>query len=265
MPEWYYPDTVKKTLQLIRQDNTIIHAGGTFILKRNLGKLDGIVDIHRLPLNYIHNNDDYIELGGLNTYSTTIDKLKQIAPEHILIKSLFKAASPPLRNRITLCGSIRAFPIWSDIIGPLIASEAQLILATDLGEKIIPIDEYLAEIKQFKNALILAVRIPKDNWQSKYIRPSRTTFDYSAFNISILWKGNSKNLEDIRIVIVGNSKKYFHPMEFEKVLLTNPINKIELAEQIKNIDIKFGNKNLGNGNYIRKLFDVMLERAIAEI
>ena len=44
----------------------------------------------------------------------------------MLAASLSQAASTPLRNRITLGGSLKDFPLWSNLYAPLIAIDAKV-------------------------------------------------------------------------------------------------------------------------------------------
>ena len=262
---WYYPESIDEALDLLSQKGTIIHGGGTFILKGAINSANTVIDLQKIPLKFFTITENSLEIGSLNTYSDIIENLSDLYPDHILVQSLTGAASTPLRNRITLGGSICAFPIWSDIIGPLIALDSDIELATKTGEKILDIVEYIKTPELRRNTIILGIKIHDNSWNSLYFSAKRTHFDLSAFNITVLWKNDDDIINDIRIVVVGNTTRYVRLSEIEDKIRGHSLDNVDIDDAISDIDMKFSDKNLGSGEYLQKLFAVEMKNALISI
>ena len=149
-------------------------------------------------------------------------------------------------------------------MGPLIAldTEVSLIGAHDGN---FPIVDYIQKRELRKGTLITDVRFKSDKWMSYYYRATRTLFDYSAFNITILHKRLDNIIDDIRIVIVGNRKKFTRLNKIEDKLKNMDINNIDISDVLKSIDFEFSAKKLGSANYIKHLANIELERGLSRI
>ena len=85
-----------------------------------------------------------VELGACTTFADAAAYLESLDGECILAKALGSAASTPLRNRITMGGSTALFPVWSDLVGPLIALGAEVEL-TGTNPGLFPVARYVDE------------------------------------------------------------------------------------------------------------------------
>ncbi len=265
--KWFYPESIDEATQIYASRKSIYHAGGTFILmSKKFPQVEAIVDLWHLPLDYFDLCEDTFEIGATNTYSAAVEKISAVKPDHILAKSLSAAASPPLRNRITIGGSLRAAPAWSDLIGPLVALDASVKLAKDGEKSQVPAEEYLANPAKYRNHLIVGIAVPANHWQSGYIRKTRTRVDFAAFNITALWQKNPDGtIKDIRIVAVGAVPKIARLRQLEDALRGVKPSDLNLAEKIQALDIKFADKPLGSGEYLKHLFAVELENLLRSI
>jgi len=265
--QWYYPQSIDDAVEIHSTKKSIYHAGGTFILMgKKFPEVEAIVDLWHLPLDYFDTVDDSLEIGAMNTYAAAVEKISAVNPEHILVKSLSAAASTPLRNRITLGGSSRAFPAWTDLVGPLIALDATVKLASPEGKTQIPATQYIENIASYRDHLVVGFSFPAGGWSSAYVRKTRTRVDFAAFNITVLArKSGDGTVDDIRIVVVGNSTKFARLTELEDKIRGTKISEVNLPQEIKSLDIKFGDKSLGSSEYIRDLFNVELERILLTV
>jgi len=75
--QWYYPEKISEALKLIKKEGVILHAGGTRILKTEARNLKGLVDISRLPLNYIRKEGKDIIIGAGCTITDVINYCKK--------------------------------------------------------------------------------------------------------------------------------------------------------------------------------------------
>lgn len=268
--KWYNPQSLEEIPALLRKRGVAPHGGGTSLLRGNLSRLAGLIDLSALPLRVFEHDKREIRIGAAMSYGDVVRHLSQIEPGHILVKSLSQAASTPLRNRITIGGSVSLFPLWSDLMGPLIALGARVaVLGKDEG--IHNIEHYAKNRKLRSGNLITEVRIPRARWVSHYHRGIRTSFDYPAFSITILladsWldqKDSERGQQDksTRFVIVGNTEKYHRLSDLEEALAGASWHKVKSMGLQRYIDVKFAGKRLGSSDYISHLAAVGLQRGL---
>ena len=262
--KWLYPISEKELKAFLKLDNVALHSGGSSLLNGNVKRFNALIDLTHMNFVEFSVEPNILKLGASLTFTDVQRKLCETDPAHILCKALGGAASTPLRNRITLGGSIAAFPIWSDLMGPLIALDADLEL---IGEY--PgwhkVSEYITKPELKKNAAIKQVKIKADKWLSFYHRETRTDFDYPAYTITLLMKKNADKVEDARVVIVGNSKKYVRLTELENFLKGKNASEINIDELSAFFTFGFQPKKLGTADYIKHLADTNLKRSIVEL
>jgi CO/xanthine dehydrogenase FAD-binding subunit len=190
--KWYFPTSAGEAAGLLHE-GAAAHSGGTYLLRGRIQSLTKIVDLSGVPelktisLNTGHGEreGEIISLGATATFAETVKYLTENAPGHLLAAALSRAAATPLRNRITLGGSIAAFPIWSDLIGPLLALNARVELRGDKIE-VHTIEEYLGERALREGSLISRILVPAFPGKSWYYREVRTAFDYPFYTIALL-------------------------------------------------------------------------------
>ncbi len=214
--EWFFPDKMSSALKLLK-NGYILHSGGTGILMGGVKNVKGFISLERLNLNYVKKEKNKIIIGATATFSDVINELKRIDKDNILIKSLSDAASTPLRNRITIGGSIAFSPSWSSLLGPLISLDAKIHL---LGENkgSYKVSEFIMNTKIKKNSLIKEISFKNNFNDSSYFSLKRTSFDFSIFNISFVWNKKGKKIEDIRIALWGTKDKVKRLYKIEEYL-----------------------------------------------
>ncbi|MEA1986846.1 MAG: FAD binding domain-containing protein [Candidatus Marinimicrobia bacterium] len=262
--KWYFPKAIDEATELMKKEKVLPHASGTGLLKRNLSNLNGLINLSDLELQYSKQKNDTIEFGSMNTYADIIAKLSDIDENNILVKSLQNSADTPLRNRITIGGSIAFAPPWSDIIGALIALETEIVLA---GQNVgaFPIAEYLRNSKLKKNSLITGIKFKLSNWETFSHREIRTKKDMPIFHIVIMLKIADNRIQDSKIIITGTTNKFDKLNEIEKYLTDTEIDEIEYSKIEKMVDVKFSKNRISNPEYSNKLVAVELSRGIQKL
>jgi CO/xanthine dehydrogenase FAD-binding subunit len=217
---WYFPDTVKEAVKLITKPGIILHAGGTKILEpQPRSSIKGLVDISGLGLNYIRPHGNTIHIGSGATFADVAEfsrKRKRIA---MLGTSLSHAASTPLRNRITIGGSIKDFPMWSNLYAPLLALDARVAI---VGERsgVYPLEEYAGSSLIKSKHLIVEVRVTeKKGVIYKAAAFHVVRFEYPLFSLAAAFTMKGIVVRDARIFITG-VKKRFSRLESVEIFLT---------------------------------------------
>ena len=262
---WHYPTTIEEAEELVVRKGLVPHGGGLGILMGGLAdRVAGFVDVSHLPLRHFQRHGGQYTLGAGLSFSGAARKLQAEDESHVLLKSLGQAMSTPLRNRATLGGSIAQFPIWSDLMGPLLALDASVELA-GAQKGTYPVAEFVTDRDLRKGALITAVSFADRKWDSAYRRVSRTRFDYSSFNITVLAERKGGVVEDIRIVVVGCANKFNRLSDLETLLRENNLDAAGIAAAASAVELEFPPKKIGSPEYLQALAKVELERALVSV
>ena len=236
--QWYYPEKISEALKLIKKEGIILHAGGTRILKTEALNLKGLVDISNLRLNHIRKEGKNIIIGAGCTLSDVINYCKKTNSFAGLCMALAEAASTPLRNRITVGGSLKDFPVWSSLYSPLIALNAKLELAGI--KEIYSVEDYVKK-NIIKTKHIIKQIIIKDDTDVICIvrRFNIVRFEYPIFNLAIVFKVKNKIIMDSRIVITGVKGRFHRFKLSEKALNGNALTEEVIAKSNEYFTPKF--------------------------
>ena len=277
--QWYFPEDLKEVPKLLQRDGVQLHAGGTGLLRTNLGHFSGLVDIGRLGLKYIREQNGRVVLGAGCTYADAADWFgapgrnpdwdhgrhpdsahgRDHGRDGILGRSLGLAASTPLRNRISLGGGLAMAPFWSDLVGPLLALEAEINL---LGRDPLLLSEYLLKRKELKRLLITSIQFNAEPWQCYYFRQTRTRVDYPAFTLSILLKAGAGSVQDVRIVFTGAAAKFVRCLELEEAIRGKAPGGLDPDKLAAGLDIQFPQRISFSPEYLRHRAALQLKRGL---
>jgi len=261
---WYTPETLEEVLPLLEQEGVYPHGGGTFLLMGGMKKIRGLIDLDRIPLHRFKALKSFIEIGASLTYAEVAENIRKMDPDHVLVKALSKAASTPLRNRITIGGTVSVFPAWSDLMGPLVVLDSEVVTVGPKGGTY-PVVRYAKEPAIRKKSLVTAVKFRRYPWEAFYHREVRTRFDYPAFTVTILSKRSGNKIEDIRIVVSGCSGKFARLETVEEFLRGKPATGLDPEEIAAHADVRFPAKKGLDPGYLTHCFRVALRRGLEGI
>ena len=261
--QWYFPNELEEVPEILAQEGVIPHSGGTGILWGGMTRIRGLMDVGLLDLKFFRIQEGLIELGAGLSYSEAAAALESAG--HLLSRSLPAAATEPLRNRISLGGSISMFPYWSDLMGPLLALKAELrLVGKNSGTR--SLEEYVQKRDLRQNTLIVSVRLPDLSWKGAYHRFTRTPTDRPAFSITVLLRPGSGGIEEARIVVVGCSGRYRRLTGVEKVLEGSEVRSdpSELLEgAAAQAEVEFPARMGFSAEYLKACAAVELKRTLA--
>lgn len=261
---WNYPKSLADAEKLVRQENVLPHGGGTGLLLRNLTGVDGLIELSQLALRSVNVTENEVEIGSMCTYADVISELKKTDPEHILVQCLRHSANTPLRNRITIGGSIAMFPPWSDLMGALIALDAKVTL---IGENSgdFPVVEYVKNKNLRSGSLITAVKFQNSPWRSAHYREIRTKSDMPIFNLTVLLRVATERVTESRIIVVGTVSKFARLNAVEDYLKDRKSEEIKSAEIEKLVNLKFAGSRIDDPEYVNIKAGIELGRMIQKM
>ncbi|GAA1927213.1 FAD binding domain-containing protein [Brevibacterium antiquum] len=160
------PSTLAEALDILAAEpETLVVAGATdWGVEVNIkgARAKSMLAIDRLPeLRGIRRTEDYIELGAAHTLSELERELAGSIP--LLGKLIPQFASRLIRNAATIGGNLGTGSPIGDAPPALLALEAQLVLTSLQGSRVVDLAEYFTGYRQTVRAageLITAIRIP---------------------------------------------------------------------------------------------------------
>ncbi|MCL5028169.1 MAG: FAD binding domain-containing protein [Bacteroidetes bacterium] len=263
--KWYFPSSVSQAVELIQKPGVILHAGGTRILKTQSKNIVGLVDVGNLKLNYIKFKNNSFHIGSATTFNDVIKFSKENNCLKMLGAALSQAASTPLRNRITVGGSLKDFPLWSNLYAPLITIDAKIEIRGDKSG-IYSVEEYVSDGIIKSKHIIKEIIVPENEniiWKVK--RFALLKFEYPLFNIAIAFKMNGKIIEDAKLVITGVKNRFKRFKKAEKFLTGQKLSN-NLSDEIeKFIEPKFVSDYKYSASYKETVAKVYFNELLSEI
>jgi CO/xanthine dehydrogenase FAD-binding subunit len=270
--KWYIPENFDEAYQLHLKNPSIIACGGTTgILRTKNFKNVGFINLKNCNLSYIKEDKEknLIKIGAMTTFNEVIDYIKSSNYKEnkftgILLSALSSSASYPLRNRITIGGSLFDLPIWSDLISPLLLANVDVIYNDD---KKINLLSYIEKRKSFPH-IIKEIEINYDEKQSYFTqRYSLTNFDYAVFRFSFSYSLKSDyKIESFVCAISGTKNIVFFNEDFNSKVIGESIDDEESLEKIiLQEDFGFSSDFRFDSDYKEQILKSLLLDAIKNI
>jgi carbon-monoxide dehydrogenase medium subunit len=166
---YYQPTTLTHALALLNEHagSARIVAGGTDVLvelSRGVRETDGLIDITRLTeLKGVCREGDALWLGALATHNDVVASPECVARALPLAQACWEIGAPQIRTRATLAGNLVTASPANDTITPLLALNAEVILESLAGERVLPLAEFYAGFRRTvlqPGELVRAIRVP---------------------------------------------------------------------------------------------------------
>src|SRR5262245_45101809 len=145
---YFQPTTLNAALALLAEyaGRARIVAGGTDVLvelQRGVKPTETLIDIAALrELKYVRRDGDMIRIGGLATHNDVI--ASEICVRHALplAQACWEVGAPQIRTRATIAGNLITASPANDTITPLMALDAEVVLLSTAGERVVPLREF---------------------------------------------------------------------------------------------------------------------------
>ena len=273
--KYFAPRYVQELKKIIKKNiNTNFLSGGTD-LSLNITKerkdINSIVYMNSISeLNYIKNNNKYIEIGASTPLVDLEHYIQKYYPD--FTKILKRYGSPQIRNVGTVAGNIATASPIGDCLPLLLSLNAQVILQDAKKTKVLFLDSFFINYRKTKinkGQFIHSIRIPlfEKNTFKAYKVSKRFDDDISsicaAFNLEII---NNK-IESVRIAYGGMAETPKRAIFCEKVLLKSTINEdiVNKAKEALEKDFKPISDMRASGLYRMEVAKNLLEKCCVEI
>jgi len=272
---YFAPRYVQELKKILKKNiNTNFLSGGTD-LSLNITKerkdINSIVYMNSISeLNYIKNNNKYIEIGASTPLIDLEYYIKKYYPD--FAKILRRYGSPQIRNVGTVAGNIATASPIGDCLPLLLSLNAQVVLQDLKKTQTLFLDSFFIDYRKTKlkkGQFIHSVTIPlfKKNTFKAYKVSKRFDDDISsicgAFNLEIV----KNKIENVRIAYGGMAAIPKRAIFCEKVLLKSLINDetVNKAKEALEKDFKPIDDMRASGSYRMEVAKNLLEKCCEEI
>src|SRR4051794_30846521 len=163
------PQTLSDALALLAEHagNARIVAGGTDVvveLSRGIKPTATLIDITAIPgLRQIELQDGIVSLGALTTHNDVVSSRLCRERALPLAQACWEVGAPQLRTRGTVAGNLVTASPANDTITPLVALDADVVLASARGERRVALSDFYLGVRRTVLApdeLLREVRFP---------------------------------------------------------------------------------------------------------
>ena len=221
-------------------------------------------------LNYINNNNKYIEVGAATPLIEFESYIKKYYPD--FTKILKRYGSPQIRNVATMAGNIATASPIGDCLPLLLSLEAKVVLQDLKKTKILFIDDFFISYRRTKlkkGQFIRAIRIPlfKNNIFKTYKISKRYDDDISsvcaAFNLEVV----KNKVQSVRIAFGGMAAIPKRAIYCEKILLDSVATEEIIFKAKKALEKDFNpiSDMRASRSYRMNIAKNLLEKCFAEI
>jgi len=268
------PTSLTEATRLLRDHPELtVVSGGTDVvveLNQRLRRLEGILSLEAVEeLRVFHEDEDALSIGAALPLSEIEENLDGTLP--ILGELLPLFSSRLVRNRATLGGNLATASPIGDSPPVLLALDAEVIVASAAGERVIPIDELFTGYRTTSleaDELIVRVRIPKPfPTIGRFYKVSKRAHD----DISTVAAGFSLRIEGglvrhARLAYGGVAATPARAREAEAALEGRPFSEASVAEAKARLGEAFTplSDQRGSARYRRAMVTSLLDKLLAE-
>ncbi|NBH01770.1 xanthine dehydrogenase family protein subunit M [Amycolatopsis sp. SID8362] len=211
--EYARPSTVDEAVQALAaagEDAKVLAGGQSLlpVLRMRLAAPTTLVDLGRVAeLRGVREDGDALVIGSMTThYDVQRDPL--VAEHAALLKAATDTvADPQIRHRGTFGGAIAHADPAGDLLAPVLALEASLVVAGPSGRRTVPAAEFFQDL--FTTALgpdelLVEVRVPKHTgWRAHYEKFNRVAQAWSMVAVAVTVRTEAGVIEEARVALTN--------------------------------------------------------------
>jgi aerobic carbon-monoxide dehydrogenase medium subunit len=211
--DYVRPSTVDEAVQALAsagEDAKVIAGGQSLlpVLRMRLAAPTTLIDLGRVAeLRGVREEGDELVIGAMTThYDVQRDAL--VASHAALLKEATDTvADPQIRHRGTLGGAIAHADPAGDLLAPVLALDASLVLAGPSGRRTVPAAEFFQDL--FTTALaadelLVEVRVPKHTgWRAHYEKFNRVAQAWSMVAVAVTVRTEAGVIEEARVALTN--------------------------------------------------------------
>ena len=198
------PTSAAEALQMQRETGGLFLAGGTELNWGGPATARVLISLEGLPLGAVAQQGGFVTLGSTcSLQQLADDRSLGRAGLGLLVEAARAVGSRAVRGQATLGGNVASNKSCSDLLPSLMVLGAELLLATDAGDQVVPVEQYVAA--PTKGALITGVRVPLPGAAMRAARErfSRTVNDLATLNVAVSLQAQPGAIAEPRVAVGG--------------------------------------------------------------
>lgn len=208
-PQYLRANSVRQASEfLLNHDNGKVLAGGTDLLVGKDPRIQFLVDITRLDLDYVKVDSGIIKIGACTTFRHLEEAVvlkKQ--PYSSLLEAAETIGGPAIRNVATIGGNLCSAVPSADSAPPLMVLDSRVKIAGGDEERDVTLEEFFAGPRKTvlkKGELLTEVQIPKSRPRTGacFLKLGRSAHDIAIVNVAVrITLGRERECHDARIAL----------------------------------------------------------------
>lgn len=189
------PTSIKETVEILSKENgsARLVAGDTTLYDlaqhSGLDDVKTLVDISKLGLSYIKQNERDLEVGATTTFSELeLSKLNVGKGTQALFETAAKITPPQVRNMATIGGALCSGIPFLDMPATVLALDAEICTMSVRGERKIKSSEFFVDYFQTAvepDEIVTSIKFPlEDRSSSAFLKLGRVTIDFAILNVA---------------------------------------------------------------------------------
>ena len=240
--KYFAPNYVQELKKILKKNiDSHLLSGGTdlsLVVTKERKDIDSLIYMNSInELNYIKNNNKYIEVGATTPLTVVESFIEKYYPDFTEI--LKRYGSVQIRNVATIAGNIATASPIGDTLPLLLSLDAKIVLKSIKKTKIIALDNFFIDYRKTKlkkGQFIDSIRIPiySKNIFKAYKISKRFDDDISSVCASFNFRVKNQRIEDVFIAFGGMSEIPKRAIKCEKFLLNSKFSE-DIFEKAKNL------------------------------
>jgi carbon-monoxide dehydrogenase medium subunit len=272
------PPTLKKTLALMEKhgEEARVIAGGTSLLimmRQRLLLPKVVISLAHIPKfdRISFNRRTGLRIGAGARHRDI--ELSAVIKKHypILHETFHNVAQPRIRNMGTVGGNLAAGDPLTDPGASLIALDAEVILTSRQGQRVVKLDEFFVDYYQTAlnpGELLTEIRVPppsRPGWSHIKFTP-RSVEDFATVGVALTLRVKNGVCDDVRLGLNSVASTIVHAKQAEEALRGQAIDDEALRRmgEVAATEVDPMDDNRGSSEYKREMVKVLVPRAARE-
>jgi carbon-monoxide dehydrogenase medium subunit len=268
---FYRPGTVRETLRLLQngKNRARVVAGGTDLVVEADRSIRFLIDITHAGLSYIRRRGKACVIGATTTMATIENSpaIRALA-SGILARAASACGSVQIRNMATLGGNLANGSPAADTATPLLALDAEVVLADARGRRKMPLAAFYSGLGKTKALLVeVAIPAPPRGGRWSFQKLGRTESDISLVNAAAgLQLDSQGRAKWVRIALGAVAPTPIRAVNAEKLVVGRKVDESTLAEVCDEVarEVRPITDVRASAEYRREMSRVLVRRALEE-
>lgn len=252
------PETMEEAYRALTSRRNNVVLGGCAFLKMGNKRIGTAIDLSKLNLDYIKENNDDFEIGAYTTLrELEVNPALNDYYNGVLGESVGDIIGIQFRNVVTIGASVFSKYGFSDLITGLLSLNTEVELYK--GERM-SLEEFLS--RPYERDILIKIFIKKDKSKSIYKSFRNSQSDYAILNAAVsILDGKWKIVVGARpgiAMIASKASELLSKGELNEAL-------IEEAAQMASNELTFGSNMRGSAEYRKAVSVSLIKKAVREV